>query len=94
MRNSIQSAAKTYLPGTVPSGARRARHLGSGVMVILGLLTSLFSPTARAICNNGCFEFGGENTALGEEAGTLGSLTTAIDSGALNQNTGKSNTAV
>jgi len=94
MRNSIQSAATTYFSGTIASGARRARHLGSGVTVILWLLTSPFSPTAAALCNNGCYAFGGENTALGEEAGTLGSLTTAIGSAALNQNTGKSNTAV
>jgi hypothetical protein len=43
MRNSIQSAANTYLPGTVPAGARRARHLGSGVTVMLWLLTLPFS---------------------------------------------------
>ena len=82
MRNSIQSAATTYFSGTIASGARRARHLGSGVTVMLWLLTLPFSPTARALCNNGCYAFGGENTALGEEAGTLGSLTTAIGSAA------------
>jgi hypothetical protein len=83
---------KTPTLFTNPIHSRSLRR--GSILITLGLACFALSPTARAVCQDGC---GGTNTFLGEGAfinDTFGLFDTAIGNGALgNNNGGRDNTA-